>query len=882
MQQLFDKAELQKVQNHFCTLSRLFAYCVNKDGQKLTEMSGDKKGLAYIQNYISEEDFYQVYKHIADSTLEDIIVETTRYQNVKLAAVAVTDEGVRTNCWLICCVLKDVEGDSILDIPVEGITLDELYHALDMLATVERKLVQNEKEVQAARSESRKSKYSETEMSSALRRTEAMTGVVQYLESTESFEETTKQILKIVGEYLNVTATRLFQITRDGEHVDLISFYQAPNISRLNGHRVKGIERGALLGEDKPLILSANSLASATMHAEMLQSHIKAVVSVPIYVNKKPAMYFCVTEHEKNRVWCKEDVKFISDVAKVLQSLLDKRIQKNSLVGSYASLQEILDNVGTCIYVKDSQTGKVLFANKPFKQIFSAEIKENRIENFLSLAQPVGFKDGYYEIWHSEKERWYDLYHVLIRWVDSRQVHLYALYDITDKKLYQKKIEQQAYTDFLTGLYNRMCCERDLARFIDLAKQNKQKGVLLYLDLDDFKHINDGLGHQYGDVLLQSISHGLMEIEGVEETCYRMGGDEFVIIVPPKNYWRYEIIVEDIKKIFSKPWFLKDAEYYCTMSMGICTYPDDGDNVADLIKKADIAMYEAKTSGKNRVAKFTDNISSVSSRRLDMEKNMRDATVNSCAEFAVYFQPIIDVLKEDTPCVGAEALVRWNSVALGFISPADFIPLAEYLGLITPIGTYVLREACYACKKWNDSGHPEYKVNVNLSVVQLLQNDIVDVVKCALSDSGLLPQNLTLEVTESLAINDMERMQKILNSIRALGVRIALDDFGTGYSSLKHIREIPLDVIKVDQTFVKDLTKDEYSQSFIKMVAELAAAIDVNVCIEGVETKEQFEVLEGMKVQMVQGYLFDKPLPRAAFEEKYVKSGKSLNSSRQD
>jgi predicted signal transduction protein with EAL and GGDEF domain len=359
-------------------------------------------------------------------------------------------------------------------------------------------------------------------------------------------------------------------------------------------------------------------------------------------------------------------------------------------------------------------------------------------------------------------------------------------------------------------------------------------------------------------------------VEGISESCYRMGGDEFVIIVPPEHYGRLEGILEDIQAIFSKPWYLKDADYYCTMSMGVCTYPDDGDSVDDLIKKADIAMYEAKKKGKNRIARYTSNLNSVSNKRLDMEKNMRDATSDNCNEFRVYFQPIIDIQKPGTPCVGAEALVRWNSAALGFIPPADFIPLAEYLGLITPIGNYVLREACYACKKWNDEGHPDYKVNVNLSVVQLLQSDITEVVRQALQDTGINPRNLTLEVTESLAINDMKRMKIILNSIRKLGVRIALDDFGTGYSSLNHIREIPLDVIKVDQSFVKDLAEDEYSQSFIKMVAELASAIDVNICVEGIETKEQYKVLEGMKVSLVQGYYFDKPLPREEFELKYI------------
>ena len=204
-------------------------------------------------------------------------------------------------------------------------------------------------------------------------------------------------------------------------------------------------------------------------------------------------------------------------------------------------------------------------------------------------------------------------------------------------------------------------------------------------------------------------------------------------------------------------------------------------------------------------------------------------------------------------------MIRWNSSALGFVNPADFIPLAEYLGLINPIGEYVMKNAALRCKYWNDMGHPEYHVNVNLSVVQLLQNDIVKKVAKVLEETRIIPQNLTLEVTESLAINDMVRMKKILSEIRNLGVRVALDDFGTGYSSLNHIREMPLDVIKIDRCFIEHLGEDDFSNAFVRMVSELANAINVRVCVEGVETKRQRDIVKKMGIRMIQGFFYGKP-----------------------
>jgi|GEM_PF-561402 len=446
---------------------------------------------------------------------------------------------------------------------------------------------------------------------------------------------------------------------------------------------------------------------------------------------------------------------------------------------------------------------------------------------------------------------------------------------ITLNGIYKDKIDRYANYDSLTGLYNRMRCERDLEKIVKQSISGGGRGALIYIDLDDFKSINDGLGHRSGDLLLKTVAEKLRNITEISETCYRMGGDEFMVIVSDQYFDSLSRVVANIKEIFQEPWIIDTMEYYCSLSMGIVQFPEDGSNFLDVMKKADIALYEAKRHGKNRVEYFDKTSEASSYKRLDMESKLRKAVANGCAEFEVYYQPVFDMQKEGLhKCCGAEALVRWNSKELGMIRPDEFVPLAEYLGLINPIGTYVLEKACTDCKSWNDRGF-EYKVNVNLSVVQLLQNNICDIISDVLVKTGLNPKNLTLEVTESLAINDMERMKKILGSIKERGVRIALDDFGTGYSSLNHIKEMPLDVIKVDQCFVSGISKDEYAHAFVKMVTELANTINVTVCVEGVENNSQQQVLKDLKVRLHQGYYYDKPLSVADYESKYVNDVKS-------
>ena len=817
LRELIDEKRLQHLQNEFCKVTGVMAVCVDKEGRAITEPYIDKSLIRpdgedpILGEYRKKA--AQALDRVQEGSLEEQVVEELP-DGGHVAAVAVSVENQIILYWQVYDLKK----------------LDTIsfYQILDLLRDTSADIYRDRMSCFSAEAESRRSRYAEEEMSRNLHTIEATTEIVQLLDRDEQIELAMSRWLKILAQHIQVDSAEIFQLQADTDTMNVVCEWLAPGLISYFD-KTSGIPEKSFLHTEKPLVVSTDSVGKPDSE-EIEKIGMKAVMIFPILKQESGNMVLSLNHRRQGHVWSMAEIKFTSDAVKILQSILTRRIQKNSLAGSYAALEEILDNVGCAIYVTDQNTGRMLFANQILKNTFAKELMDH---NFDALLQSSIHKDKTRTVsvvYHAEKETWYDLLCKEIAWVDGKKANLYSLYDITDKKLYQRRIEQQAYTDFLTGLYNRMCCERDLARQIDQAKKIGGKGALLYLDLDDFKHINDGLGHQYGDVLLKSISHALKRINGIENTCYRMGGDEFVIIIPPDSYPRFGNIVEDIKKIFSKPWFLKDADYYCTMSMGIVTFPDAGDSVTDLIKKADIAMYEAKKTGKNRVETYREGNDSVSGRRLDMEKNMRDATVEGYREFEVYYQPIIDIQGGKDVCAGAEALIRWN-----------------------------------------DIGYTDYKVNVNLSVVQLLQPDIVETVEKALADTGLSPKNLTLEVTESLAINDMDRMKEILNRIKALGVSLALDDFGTGYSSLNHIREIPIDVIKVDQSFVKDLAGDAYSQSFIKMVAELAQTIGVSVCVEGIETPEQFKVLQGMKVKYIQGYYFDRPMERHAFEAKYVK-----------
>lgn len=868
---LIDVELLQILQDQFCRTNGIYLVCLGKSEGVITKAYGTKEEQNFLHSIVDKSMYMQLVSKLEQDPVENMREHPMTEEYVKVCGTSTRIEGKTQVIWVVIGIIEEKVPENVMIPEYMQVTSEERYYrTIEFLELLTRQLFAVKLSEIIAADAMHRSEESEAEMQDQLHRLEGMMEVVRQLESDNGFAKIVDDSIREVCESLNISGGYLLRENQDDRTVDMICEYtRNKEWSALQRFQQISMEDIPFFN-GKTYMISYDSIMPENLARFFEEQGYKAAVFEPIEVNDKAAMYLCFYEMEENRIWSVDDIKFLNDIKRVVQTILSKRIAKNSLASSYASLEAILENAGCGIYVADMRKRSILYTNHRFKELFSNTIRNGKLNDFVFSDKEVDSSYYVEEIYSPEEERWLDIHKTQIQWVDGASVSLCTIYDVTDRKIYQKKIETQANNDFLTGLFNRMRCEQDMNIYIENAKKAGKEGALLYMDLDDFKHINDGLGHQYGDVLLKAISHSLRRIPGIEQTCYRMGGDEFIVIVPHTQFDKLDYICQEIHSIFTKPWFLKGEDYYCTVSIGVAKFPTEADNSEELVRKADMALFAAKKSGKNHIEFYNDKNEMNPYHRLDMEKNMRSATLNECKEFEVYYQPIMDVANNESVCCGAEALVRWNSNVMGFVQPNDFIPLAEYLGLISPIGEYVLLQAAKRCKYWNDMGHPNYKVNVNLSVVQLLQNDIVKKIKKVLETTRVNPKNLTLEVTESLAINDMDRMKTILSEIKALGVKVALDDFGTGYSSLNHIREMPIDVIKIDRCFIEHLGEDDFSDAFVKMVSELATTIGVKVCVEGVENTRQLDALKNMKIRLIQGYYFGRPMPLKDFEAQYL------------
>ena len=429
--------------------------------------------------------------------------------------------------------------------------------------------------------------------------------------------------------------------------------------------------------------------------------------------------------------------------------------------------------------------------------------------------------------------------------------------DITARMKTEELNHFLAYHDYLTELPNRRMFEEQLNKQLRLAQISNNKLALVLIDLDRFKTVNDTLGHSIGDALLKQLANKLQNCLSTNQTVYRLGGDEFCIVIlevesPSKVMFFSDKIIQIIKEQF----VIEGFELNITASVGISLSPEDGITVESLLKNADTALYFSKSQGRDQAQCYSPSLNVESFRLFSLSNDLRKALEKN--ELFLQYMPRVDA--QTTQILGAEALVRWNHPDWGLVSPTEFIPIAEETGLIVPIGEWVLREACKQNKQWQDLGLPPITISVNFSVKQLLKQNILQSIDQIVEESGISPDRLEIEITESSFISNENEVTKLLVELKKRKIKVALDDFGTGYSSLYLLKRLALDTLKIDKSFIEEILTVPANKSILECILNLAKALQMNVVAEGVETAEQYAFLKEQKCNEIQGYYFSRPL----------------------
>lgn len=547
-------------------------------------------------------------------------------------------------------------------------------------------------------------------------------------------------------------------------------------------------------------------------------------------------------------------------------------------------LQKIASRLPGVVYqYKQSADGSSCFpfASEAFHQIFRIRpeaVREDAAQVWSRLhpddldAVAGSLKESARDLtpWHQEFRVKFD--DGTIRWlysdaVPQREADESVLWhgfisDITERKQTEEHIQWLAHFDLLTGLPNRPLLNDRIKSAISMAQRNHTQLAVLFLDLDHFKNVNDTLGHHAGDQLLIEVAKRLQEVVRDEDTVSRLGGDEFVLLLPSTDAKGAAHVAEKLLWAIAQSYQIEQHELTVTPSIGVALYPGDGEDFEILCRRADIAMYRAKCDGRNNFRFFTAEMQASSARNMQLENALRRALERN--QLYLHYQPQMGL--RDGRIVGAEALLRWKHPELGVISTAEFIPIAEDSGLILPIGEWVLRNATTQLKRWIDNGMEPMAVAVNLSAVQFHNTGLPQLITQILEEADLPPEYLELELTEGVAMDDPLAAIAVMDKLHELGIRMSIDDFGTAYSSLSYLKRLQVYKIKIDQSFVRDITIDQEDKAIVDAIISLARSLGLKTIAEGVETEQQLTFLRDRGCHEIQGYYYSKPLPADEFE----------------
>jgi diguanylate cyclase (GGDEF)-like protein/PAS domain S-box-containing protein len=707
--------------------------------------------------------------------------------------------------------------------------------------------------------------------------------------TVENVENLYAAIHAIVGELMYARSLFISLLDEDTQTLSFPYFVDEYDPAPVEPISVERTLTGHVLRSGKPLLATSEDQRRLEAAGEVENSGRRCLdwLGVPLKRGEQSFGVLAVQSYDESVRFTEVEREILTFVSQHVAGAIDRKHTNDALRESEARFRTLADTAPAAIVIFDG--AQMFYANDAAARIGGYSREEFRELPLFDLVHPdyreqvlhrgaarlrgdkVPSRNEFPIVTKLGETRWLDVSAGLIESGGKTAILATAL-DVTERKRAEEQIRQLAYHDALTRLPNRALFADRLAVAVGPAPPRGPNVALLLLDLDRFKVINDSLGHGVGDELLKTVGDRLRAAVREGDTVARLGGDEFTLVLPgltrPHDVLR---IAEKILASVKAPFELGGREVYVTASMGVSLFPDDGLDPETLVKNADAAMYRAKEQGRDNCQLYARSMNASALERLALESRLRRAVARQ--ELKVHYQPIVDLATGRVR--GVEALARWHHPDLGSVSPADFIPLAEITGTIVPLGDFVLREACRQARAWRDGGREDLSVAVNLSARQLQQPDLVAKVAEALREAGLPPHLLELEITETGAMQNPESIAGTLRELRKQGVRISIDDFGIGYSSLSHLRRLPIDTLKIDQSFVRDITTDPDDAAIATTVIAMAHALKLRVVAEGVETQDQLAFLRGHGCDRVQGFLLAPPCAAGECEAHFAQPPRS-------